>query len=115
MRPYVRKKVAAYMSETSAATEQERLDIRANNFADEYAKLEAKSHARCWPASGLRDVLTEARDQAGIVKAIGQMLALYPSARLLWPSSTAESSMDEQSCGTEVADPMPQHSLLLSS
>ncbi len=61
----------------------------------------------CWPASGLQDVLAEARDQAGIIKAIGQMLALYPSARVLWPSCTAEPMVNEESSGMEMADPMP--------
>ena len=94
------------MSEACAASEEERRDIRANNFADEYAKLGAKTHTISWPVSAMRDVLAEAKDQAGIIKAIGQMLALYPSARVLWPRSTTEFRMDENACGMEAAETM---------
>ena len=87
-------KVKAHLALADASTHAELLDIQGNDKADFFAKKGAQLHSSKWSACAIDDYKREVSTQVQAIRAVGNMLATYPSAKLLWPPAETPSSLD---------------------
>ena len=88
-------KVKAHLTEGETTTQQEWLDFRGNDKADQFAKKGAQIHVEGWVAATIADYRRGQGLQAQGVQAIGRMLAQYPPARKLWPKVDSDESQHQ--------------------